>query len=168
MKKLVLAIAALGIMSCEQSKIGFVDNIKLMEDYTEKADVEARYKIKADAFAKKKDSISQAFQMEAQVFQAKAQTMDQAKAQEEYGAIQQRGQFIGQQLQQEEQMLQVGGQTEMDSLVNKVKEEIKAYGKANKYSFILTGGTGGSVLYGTEANDLTADVTKLLNEKYKK
>lgn len=168
MKKLIFAIVALVMVSCQQEKIGYVNNVKLMEDYQEKIDVEAKYKTRLDAFGKKKDSISQAFQLEAQAFQLKAQKMSQTKAQEEYAAIQQKGQFIGQQLQQEEQQLQIQGQTEMDSLVTKVKNEIKDFGKNNAYTYILGGGDGGSVLYGTEANDLTAQITKLLNDKYKK
>ena len=75
---------------------------------------------------------------------------------------------MGQQLQQEEQQLQLEGQTEMDSLVNKVKKEIKSFGKTNAYSYILGGGDGGSVLYGTDANELTAQITKILNDNYKK
>ena len=168
MKKLVLAAIVLVMVSCQQEKIGFVDNVKLMEDYQERSDVEAKYKTKLETFGKKKDSITQAFQLEAQAFQVKAQKMSQQKAQEEYGVFQQKGQFIGQQLQQEEQQLQIAGQTEMDSLVNKVKDEIKAYGKANAYSYILGGGDGGSVLYGKEANNLTEEITKILNDKYKK
>ena len=168
MKKLVLAAIVLVMVSCQQEKIGFVDNVKLMEDYQERSDVEAKYKTKLETFGKKKDSITQAFQLEAQAFQVKAQKMSQQKAQEEYGVFQQKGQFIGQQLQQEEQQLQIAGQTEMDSLVNKVKDEIKAYGKANAYSYILGGGDGGSVLYGKEANDLTEEITKILNDTYKK
>lgn len=168
MKKLVFAIVAMMIVSCQQEKIGYVDNVKLMDDYQEKIDVEAKYKTKLDAFGKKKDSISQSFQIEAQAFQVKAQKMQQKKAQEEYAVIQQKGQFIGQQLQQEEQQLQMDAQTEMDSLVGKVKTEIKAYGKTQGYTYILGGGDGGSVLYGTEANDLTAAVIKILNDNYKK
>lgn len=168
MKKLVLALVVMLVASCQQEKIGYVDNVKLMEDYQEKTDVEAKYTAKLEAFGKKKDSISQVFQIEAQNFQVKAQKMAQSKAQEEYAVIQQKGQFIGQQLQQEEQQLQLSGQTEMDSLVSKVKKEIKAYGKAQGYTYILGGGDGGSVLYGTEANDLTQEVTKILNDKYKK
>jgi len=168
MKKLVVALSGLILLaSCEQSKIGYVDNVKLMEDYQEKIDVEARFKIKTDALTKKRDSISQAFQIEAQAFQAKAQKMNQKKAQEEYGLMQQRGQFMGQQLQQEEQTLVAAGQAEMDSIVNKVKREIEAYGKANKFTYILGGGDGGSVLYGQEVNDLTDEVVKILNDKYK-
>ncbi len=167
MKKAILAVLVLGMVSCQQEKIGYVDNVKLMNDYQEKIDVEAKFKVKAEAMAKKKDSISQAFQLEAQAFQAKAQSMSQKKAQEEYGLMQQKGQFIGQQLQQEEQQLQLEGQTEMDSIVSKVKKEIKAYGKAQGYSYILGGGDGGSVLYGLEANDLTDEIVQLLNGKYK-
>jgi len=168
MKKLVLGLVFMGTISCQQEKIAFVDNVKLMNTYQEKVDIEAKFKTKTEAFGKKRDSISQAFQMEAQAFQAKAQKMAQAKAQEEYGQLQQRSQFIGQQLQQEEQQLQMQGQTEMDSLVSKVKKEIKAYGESNGYSFILTGGDGGSVLYGKEAHNVTDAIVKILNDNYKK
>lgn len=168
MKKLVLALMFLTMLSCQQEKIGFVDNVKMMDTYNEKIDIEDRFKTRSDKFSKKRDSISQAFQMEAQAFQAKAQNMPQDKAQEEYGQLQQRSQAIGQQLQQEEQNLQITGQTEMDSLVSKVKKEIKEYGKANGYSFILSGGDGGSVLYGKEAHDVTDAIIKILNDNYNK
>ncbi|WP_343486885.1 OmpH family outer membrane protein [Allomuricauda sp. d1] len=168
MKKMIFGVFTFLAMACQQDKIGFVDNVKLMDGYQEKIDVEGKYKSKADVLGKKRDSISQAFQMEVQQFQTKAQTMSQKKAQEEYGMIQQRGQFMGQQLQQEEQQLQTEGQTEMDSVVSKVKKEIEAYGKANGYTYILGGGEGGSVLYGAEAKDLTEEILNVLNDKYKK
>lgn len=168
MKRTILAIAVVMLAACQQDKIGFVDNVELMDSYTEKIDIETRFNSKVESLSKKRDSISQAFQLEAQAFQAKAQSMPQKKAQEEYGLMQQKGQFIGQQLQQEEQILQQSGQTEMDSLVNKVRKEIKAYGEANGYTYILGGGEGGSVLYGKEAHDLTDEILALLNERYKK
>ena len=167
MKKVILGLVFITLMACQQEKIGYVDNVKLMNEYQEKIDVEARFKVKADALSKKRDSISQAFQIEAQAFQSKAQSMPQQKAQEEYAAFQQKGQFIGQQLQQEDQQLQASGQVEMDSVISNVKKEIEAFGKANGYSYILGGGEGGSVLYGTAKNNLTDDVIKMLNEKYK-
>lgn len=166
--KIFLVFMVLGLASCQQAKIGYVDNVKLMDEYQEKIDVETDFKVKADALNKKRDSISQAFQGEAQAFQAEAEKMSQKKAQEQYGQMQQRGQMIGQQLQQEDQQLQAVGQTEMDSIVSKVKKEVEAYGKANGYTFILGGGSGGSVLYGEESKDLTDEVVKLLNDKYKK
>ncbi len=168
MKKIILGLSLLTIVACKQEKIGYVDNVKLMDEYQEKIDVEAQFKIKADALTKTRDSISQVFQMEAQAFQLKAQSMPQQQAQEEYAAFQQRGQQIGQQLQQQDQQLQAQGQVQMDSVVSRVKKEIEAYGKANGFSYILGGGEGGSVLYGTDANNLTDEVVKMLNDKYKK
>ncbi len=169
MKKLILVVAALTIASCQQQqKIGYVDNVKLMEEYKEKIDFDGRFKIKDAAMVKKRDSISQAYQFEAQAFQIKAQKMAQSKAQEEYNAIQQRAQQMGQLLQQEEQAMRAQGQVELDSIVSTVKREIKAYGKANGYAYILGGGEGGSVLYGEEVNDLTEEVVSILNANYGK
>jgi len=168
MKKGIIALAALAVVACQQQKIGFVDNVKLMDKYQEKIDIESKYQQKSDVLGKKRDSISQAFQQEAQAFQQQAKSMSQQKAQEQYGSLQQKGQMIGQQLQQEEQQLQQAGQTEMDSLITKVKKQISAFGKENGYTYILSGGTGGSVLYGAESKDLTEDILKILNESYKK
>ena len=166
MRIMVFCTALFLLAACQQNKIGFVDNVELMDGYQEKIDIEERYKAKSDQLNKRRDSISQAFQLEAQEFQAKAQRMSQKAAQEEYEVLQQRGQFIGQQLQQQEQLLQQEGQQKMDSVVNKVKKVIEQYGKDNGYTFILGGGEGGSVLYGNEAHDVTAAVLKILNDQY--
>ncbi len=169
MKNFIFAAIVLLVVSCQkQQKIGYVDNVKLMEDYQEKIDFDSRYEDKNSSFTKKKDSISQAFQIEMQAFQMKAQKMKESKAQEEYAGIQQRAQQLGQMLQQQEQVLRSESQVELDSIVNLVKKEIKDYGKANSYDYILGGGDGGSVLYGNEANDLTSEIVKALNDKYKK
>ncbi len=168
MKHFLIAIALLGLIGCQEQKIGYVDSVKLMEGYQEKKDIEAKYKLRTDSLTKKRDSISQAFQAEAQAFQSEAQKMSQQKAQEEYGKLQQRGQQIGQQLQMAEQQMQMEGQTEMDSLVNKVRKVVREYGEDNGYTFILGGGDGGSVLYGEESKDLTEEILKVLNDSYEK
>ncbi|MGA9270156.1 MAG: OmpH family outer membrane protein, partial [Lutimonas sp.] len=85
------------------------------------------------------------------------------KAQEAFGILQQKGQMMGQQLQQEEQQIQQMGQMKMDSVVAEVRKTIQEYGAANGYRFILTGGEGGSVLYGDEASDITEQVLSQLN-----
>jgi len=167
MKRSIAIIASLIVFGCQQPKFGYVDNVELMDAYQEKIDVEERYKVRSESLNQKRDSISQAFQLEAQEFQNRAQSMSSANAQKEYDLLQQRGQFMAQQLQMEEQQLQQLGQVEMDSVVDRVKEEIRAYGKANNYSYILGGGEGGSVLYGQEADDITEALITILNEKYK-
>ena len=105
MKKVSIILGLLFTVSCQQDKIGFVDNVKLMDGYQEKIEVSNRFKAKAEAMNKKRDSISQAFQLEYQELQTKAQGWSQKKAQEELGLLQQKSQFLGQQIQQEEQQI---------------------------------------------------------------
>ena len=81
MKKILIPVLAVLAMSCEQDKIGYVDNVKLLDGFQEKIDIEAKFKTKVEALTKKRDSISQAFQLELQAFQTKAQKMSQKSAQ---------------------------------------------------------------------------------------
>ena len=168
MKNAVWTAALFLLVSCQQEKIGYVDNVKLMDEYQEKIDADVKFKSEEEVLTKKRDSLSQAYQLEMQAFQTKSQSMSQKKAQEEYGLLQQKGQFLGQQLQQEAQIAQTANQAILDSIISTVKKEVKGYGKANGYSYILTGGDGGSVLYGNDANNVTDEVVKILNDKYKK
>ena len=168
MNKWIGFMAFLFLVGCQQGNIGYVDNVKLMDGYTKKQEVEANYQLRSEAFAKKRDSISQAFQLEAQELQSSTGKMSQERAQEAFGILQQKGQMMGQQLQQEEQQLQRMGQMKMDSVVSEVRKTIEAYGAANGYQFILTGGEGGSVLYGEAAADITEQILKELNEAHSK
>lgn len=167
MKKVFLAVALLGVVACNNNKIAYVDNVKLMDEFDEKIELEAKFTAQMEVFGAKRDSISQAFQQEAQAFQQQADKMNTAKAQEMYAVLQQKGQAIGQQLQQEEQAIQQASQTEMDAVVEKVKAAINAYGEANGYTFILGGGEGGSVLYGAPANNVTEAIVTELNKEAK-
>jgi outer membrane protein len=169
MKKIIyLACVLVLFASCQQQKIGFVDNGKVINEYQEKLDIEEKYKAKDEAFKKKTDSIGQAFQIEAQAFQAKANKMSQKKAQEAYESLMQKQQMLQQQIQFEQQQITQAFQTEIDSTINKVKAFVKDYGKTNGFTYILgTSDGASSVLYGTEENDLSQTIIDALNVKYK-
>ncbi|RKE98806.1 OmpH family outer membrane protein [Ichthyenterobacterium magnum] len=170
MKNLVAAFIAIIILtSCqEQQKIGFIDNGKVINDYQEKIDVEEKYKLKDEVFKKKTDSIGKAFQLEAQAFQLKAAKMSQKKQQEEYQALGQKQQLLQQQIQFEQQQIQQQFQTEIDSVIAKVKTFVKGYGKSNGYSYILGSNEAGSVMYGEEQSDLSKTIIEALNVEYSK
>jgi len=171
MKKIIyVAFAVLVYASCEKpKKIGFVDNGVLINDYQEKKDLEAAFQLKEEAYRKKFDSIDKDFQLEVQKFQAGAQTMSQNKAQQKYQELGQKKQLQDQQKQVEAQEFQRAFQTEIDSIIIKVKEYVKDYGKSNNYTYILgTSDAAASVLYGVEENDLTQVILDSLNAKYEK
>ena len=167
MKKLILTGVALLALTACTDKVAFVDNSKLLNDYQEKKDIEAKLKGQISAYERKRDSISMAFQTEARAFDAQAKTLPQNVAQKKYNELMQKSQVLQQHLQQEEQKIQMESQTQMDSLLSKVKKNIKEYGKQKGYTFILGANDGGSVLYGTEKKDITKEVTEYLNNQYK-
>ena len=167
MKKLILTGVALLALTACTDKVAFVDNSKLLNDYQEKKDIEAKLKGQISAYERKRDSISMAFQIEARAFDAQAKTLPQNVAQKKYNELMQKSQILQQHLQQEEQKIQMESQTQMDSLLSKVKKNIKEYGKQKGYTFILGANDGGSVLYGTEKKDITKEVTEYLNNQYK-
>ncbi|HPF97176.1 MAG: OmpH family outer membrane protein [Mangrovimonas sp.] len=164
-----LSLLVILFSSCQkQQKIGFVDNGEVINNYQEKLDVEAKFKKKDEVFQKKTDSISKAFQLEAQDFQLKSKSMSQSQAQEKYDELGQKQQYLRQQLQFEQQQLQQQFNVEIDSVISKVREYVSDYGKKNGYTYILGKNEAGSVLYGTEDNDLTKTITDALNAEYKK
>ena len=171
MKNIIyVVVLALAFTSCqEQAKIGFVDNGTVINDYQEKKDVEAKYQAAEETFRKKADSVSKEFQLEVQETQLTAQKSSQAKAQELMGGLQQKQQLLQQKMQMEQQELQQKFQTEIDSVISKVKKHVKEYGKKNGYTYILgTSDAAATVMYGSEANDLTKVILEGLNKEYKK
>lgn len=164
---LIMVLLALGLMSCQQEKIGYVDNGELINEYQEKIDIENKFKSKIEAFQKRTDSISKAFQLEAQEFQANAKRLSQKKAQEQYEALGKKQQVLQQKIQFEEQQIQQSSQIEMDSLIHKVKRYVKTYGEKHGYTYILGSNEGGSVMFGKDENNLTKTILKELNNDYK-
>ncbi|MEL4307046.1 OmpH family outer membrane protein [Joostella sp. CR20] len=168
MKKILLVAAiSLAAISCQQNKIAFVDNTKLINEYQEKIDIEAKYKSTIENFDKRADSIAKVFQAEAQAFEAEAKSMSQSSAQQKYNTLLQKRQAMGQQLQMEEQRISQESQQEIDSLIKKVRSFVKDYGKDNGYTFVLGSNDAGSVMYGEPSNDITDAVLKAINDAYK-
>ncbi|GAA0737155.1 OmpH family outer membrane protein [Gaetbulibacter jejuensis] len=169
MKYLVLIlVAALSFSSCqEQQKLAFIDNGKVINEYQEKIDLEKKYEQKDLAFQKRRDSMISNYQLELKEAQLKAKNMSQANLQKLSQEIQQKEQLLTQRIQMEQQQMQKAFQTDIDSLIVKVKNFVNDYGKKNQYSYIFgTSDTAASVLYGSE--DLSQTIIDALNADYKK
>ncbi len=162
----LIAVVAVSLISCQQEKTAFVNNEKLIEEYQERKDIEDKYKIRVEALTSKKDSIGKGLQEEGMALQAKGANMSEAQQQELYGPYMQKRQMLQQQLQQEEQVMAQESQTEIDSLLKKIDESIATYGAANGYTYIFGKNKVGSVLYGSEKNDITSAVLEELNKTY--
>ncbi|MDU8884678.1 OmpH family outer membrane protein [Yeosuana sp. MJ-SS3] len=168
MKNLLASIILVCLfMSCQQQKIGFVDNVKLINDYQEKKDLENKLQIKINAFQKRTDSLRQAFQLEINEAELKARKMSQTDLQKLSQELQQKEQILSQRVQFEQQQITQESQSTNDSLIKKVKKFVQDYGKTNGYTYILGSNEAGSVMFGQDENDLTQTILDALNKSYK-
>jgi outer membrane protein len=174
MKKVLVIIAlSISVIACDKKaevkevKTAYVDTSELMKEYTEAKDLEAKYKAQADEKGRQLEAEINRFKQEAANFQSQAQANGQAWAQQKGAELQKREQQLGYAQQQLSQQLQQESGKEMDSLVSGVKKFIKAYGKEKGYSYIFGTGDVASVLYAEEKYDITKDLIKALNKKYK-
>jgi outer membrane protein len=178
MKKIVLILAlAISIISCnektaaakeaKEAKTAYVDTSVLMKEYTEAKDIQEKYKAKAEEKGRQLEAEINRFKQEASGFQAQAQANGQEWAQKKGMELQRREQQLAQAQQALGMQLQQEAGVEMDSLVSGVKKFIKAYGKEKGYTYIYGTGEPASILYAEEKLDITKEIVKLLNEKYK-
>ena len=173
-KALVLLALSISIVACnkpveavKEVKTAYIDTSELMEEYTEAKDLEAKYKAKSEEKGKQLEAEINRFKQEASNFQAQAQANGQAWAQQKGAELQKREQQLSYAQQALSQELQLERGKETDSLVSGVKKFIKAYGKEKGYAYIYGTGDAASILYAEDKFDITKEIIKALNDKYK-
>lgn len=168
MKKIfvLILISVLGI-SCQQ-KTAYVDNQKIMEGFEKLKAAEDAFTQEEEAMKAKMDAMvaQSGYQDLVQEYQSKQGKMSKSEEEDLYNKIMQLQQSLGQQQQMNNQQFQKRKNTEMDSLVNTVKDFIKTYGKDNGYTYIYGSNESGNILYGKDELDITDKVTEALNAKY--
>lgn len=176
MKKVLLFIAtSIVCVACEcdqktevkQLKTAYIDTALLMKEYTETKDLEAKYKAQAAEKGRQLEAEINRFKQDASNFQRNAQTKGAEWAQRNGAELQRREQQLAQAQQGLQMQLQQESGKEMDSLVSSIKKFIKSYGKEKGYAYIYGTGDAASVLYAEDKYDITKEIIKLLNEKYK-
>lgn len=175
MKKSLLIIGfAFALFSCNntpsattEAKTAYVDTSKLLEDYQEAKDIESKYKVKSQEMGRELDGKAQQFKLDAASFQKEAQEKGPQWAQLKGQELQKREQELGYMQQAMLQQLQQESGAEMDSLVKKIKNHIKDYGKKKGYEYIYGTGDAATVLYAKDNYDITSVILKELNDKYK-
>lgn len=175
MKKSIVAIAiAISLFSCNKEetattseKTAYIDTVKLMEEYTESKDLQAKFKEKSEVMGKELELEVKKFQDEADNFRRNAQANGQDWAQRKGAELQKKEQQLTYAQQAMGQQLQQEAAVERDSVVSKVRKYIKEYGKKNGYSYIYGTGDAATVLYAKDQYDITDKIIKELNDNYK-
>ncbi len=174
MKKTIILFAlVILIISCNKTtpakefKTAYIDTSKLMEESTEAKDIEAKYKDKSKVMGNQLEAEVNRFKSEAASFKQDAMKNGQAWAQQKGAELQDREQKLNYAQQAMLQQLQQESSVEMDTLVKVYKKVIKDYGKEKGYDYIYGTGDAQSILYAKDNYDITKEVIKLINDKYK-
>lgn len=170
----IFPLALLLLQACDKApnpvkemKTAYVDTSRLLDEYNEAKDIEAKYKAKGDEMGKDLEAEVAKFKSEAVDFQKNAQSRGPAWAQENGMRLQKKEQELSYAQQALVQQIREESGVEMDSLVSKVKKFIKSYGKEKGYTYIYGTGEAATILYAEDKLDITAEIVRLLNEKYK-
>lgn len=166
---IIIAALALAITSCQETqKVAFIDNVKVFEGYQKKIDVEAKIKTQQEAFKLKGDSLNRAYQMEAAPLQAKFSNLspEQQQTNPEIIAFSQKWNQVDVQIKAQEQSMQAQFEKDLKELDEMVEESVSSYAKKNNISFVLGKNKSGSLMYGSEAADITEVIIKELNDAY--
>lgn len=111
---------------------------------------------------------AEAFQREVYDFQQRAQTMTQAEGEATQERLMNKKDALERKQQQLSESL-LAEQTSFNRELNaKLDSFLAEYNADKSYAYILSYAKGGSILYKDSAYDITADVVKGMNEKYKK
>lgn len=177
MKKSLLILSfALAVISCNKEsgtttasglKTAYVDTNKIVQDLDEYKELDSQSKTKREVMAQELQAKAHQFDLDRASFpeEAKAKGMQWAQLR------QQQLQKTGQELQMtQESMLQSLEKEfgpKQDTLVSKIKKFVATYGKKNGYDYIYGSGDVVSIMYAKEGYDITAKITKELNDSYK-
>jgi outer membrane protein len=169
MKKLfIVAITAGMFAACSNEKTAYVDTTRLIQEYSEMKDVEAKFNTRSESVRQELDSAAREFQKEVQEYQEKMGSMSNTQRQEREQELMQKQQRLQQQQQTIGGQLREESDSAIDSLVDKVKDYVKVYGEENNYTYIFGSNESASIMYAEEGRDITEEILKNLNERYKK
>ncbi|MDP4208343.1 MAG: OmpH family outer membrane protein [Bacteroidota bacterium] len=150
-------------------KIAYVNIDTVIHQYSMFVDLREKLTVKQKQLGYEMNAKSKTYQNSVQDYQNKVQKglitranaaeMEQQLGAEQQKLIQTRDQYQ-MQLAEEEQVMN-------RQVLNSIMEYLKEYNKGKKYEFILGNSFGSNLLYADNSLDITAEVVKGLNEKYK-
>jgi outer membrane protein len=165
MKKIFMVLSLGAILTgCNENKTAYVDTTKLIQEFSEMKEVEAKFTTRSESLKKELDSVARGFQADVQEYQENMATMSQAERQAAEQELMQKQQMLQQQQQMRSGQLRQESDAVIDSLITKVKDFVKVYGEENDYTYIFGSNESANIMYAEEGLDITQEILEELNE----
>lgn len=160
---MVLTLGAV-LTGCNENKTAYVDTTKLIQEFSEMKEVEAKFTARSESLKRELDSVARGFQADVQEYQENMATMSQAERQSAEQELMQKQQMLQQQQQMQSGQLRQESDVVIDSLVTKVKDFVRVYGEENDYTYIFGSNESANIMYAEEGLDITEEVLEELNK----
>ncbi|HOK51295.1 MAG TPA: OmpH family outer membrane protein [Bacteroidales bacterium] len=164
-----IASSASSVASVKDVRIAFVNMDTLYAHYDEYLDLKAQIADKQRKMENELNSKKSQYERKVMDYQDKVQkglllTSERQRIEQQLYADQQNLLRLGESMQNE-----LAEETRVlnNRLGNNIVEYLKEYNKDGKYVYIMSHVFGGNLLYVNDSLDITADVIKGLNEKYR-
>lgn len=163
---LILGMAVLYLLyfTNRPAKLAYVESAKVLEGYKDMQVARTQYRKQAEGWQANLDTLKQTVQQEIDAYNRVRATLspEQRRVQETRLAQRQKQYFdykkaISQKAVEEENRMTA-------EIVRKADVMMKQYGKDNGYDIILAATEAGTVVYGREGRDITAEVIRALNK----
>ena len=165
----ILIVFAILLMSCNQTKIGYVDLEEVVKEYKGTKDAEKAMNEKSQGIKAQLDQSAAEYQTQVTDYYAKVKSMSNKVRQQTEDALRQQQEVLNQKQQQAQAEVQKDGQDRMAEINEDIVDFVSDYAKTNGYTYILgTSEQTRTVLYGDSKTDLTDDILENLNTSYKK
>jgi outer membrane protein len=141
-------------------KIGYVDTIKVFNDYQRTKEQDKQLETKKE---KIKESL-EAREKEIQKIQSRLEVLKEDKQEEERAKLQEKMEEYRDVRQKEFTDIKKERDEMMKDIIEDIDQTVKDYAKKNKYDLVVN---GNSILYGVESSDLTDKILTIINKKYR-
>jgi len=160
-----VVIALIGFVSCNQQieKTGYVNNTKVVSDFNEMITAKEKWTKQNNEVRAELEEKAKQFQIEVQGYQNIMKSMSKSNREKKEQELMLKQQTLQREQQTRMQELQQGSQVEIDSIISKVEDFIKDYGKKNGYTYIYGETEVKNIFYAKEELDLTDKIIAELN-----
>lgn len=168
MKNYVLiALSIFVIVSCNQKseKTGYVNNTEVVSEFKEMKAAQDKWTQKNNEVRAELEEKAKQFQIEVEGYRNIMKSMTSSNRQKKEQELMTKQQALQQEQQSRLQEIQMGSQEEIDSIISKVKDFIKDYGKRNGYTYIYGETEVGNLFYAKEELNITEKILEELNGK---
>ena len=154
------------VAAADSEKVGYVESVKMLDDYQGMKVARASFERKAKGWQAQNEQLIRSFQAAVQKYQQQGQGMTNEQRAATEQSLQQQQAQAGQKQQQLQQQAAEEEAKMTKTVLDRVDKQIEKYGRDHGYRLILISQPGGAVAYGRKDLDITAEVTKYLNDEY--